>query len=156
MTQSATSRQRVRPPKRPPQTPAQRMRAYRARKRAAGLKRAATWVPAGPGAIVRYSDHRLREARSLALHCLSARKIEREPALLDVARRNLESWSERAQGKGPRYLREWREVLEQPWPAIAEFITSFGERAVRLRQSSPFAGILTPEERRRVYDAFRA
>jgi hypothetical protein len=156
MSKSSAGGGLARPRKKHPQTPAQRMRAYRARKRAAGLKRAAAWVPTRPDAIACYSDHRLREARSLALHCLTAQKIERDPALLDVARRNLQRWTERAQGEGPRYLREWREILELPWPAIAEFITSFGERAVRLRQSSPFAGILTPHERRRVYDAFRS
>jgi hypothetical protein len=37
-----------------------------------------------------------------------------------------------------------------------EFMTSLRDKAVRLRQSSPFAGLLTPQERRRVYDAFRA
>ena len=33
-------------------------------------------------------------------------------------------------------------------------ITDPGEDAARLRQSSPFAGILTQAERRRVYEAF--
>jgi hypothetical protein len=35
-------------------------------------------------------------------------------------------------------------------------LVSRSERATRLRQSSPFAGVLTPAERRRVYEAFRA
>src|SRR5438445_7523534 len=56
----------------------------------------------------------------------------------------------------PRALGEWREILDRPWPEIAALITDADEPAVRLRQSSPFAGVLTPGERRRVYEAFRA
>lgn len=127
------------------------MRAYRARKRAAGLRRAHGWVPAHGG----YSDHRILEARSLALHCKIAQKIARDAELLDVARRNLERWT-RGKDHIPGYVHEWRRILDSPWPVIADFMTSFSEKAVRLRQSSPFAGILTPAERRRIYDAFRA
>ncbi len=50
----------------------------------------------------------------------------------------------------PAYLNEWQEILDQPWPAVAAFITSFSDKAVRLRQSSPFAGVLTPKERKQV------
>ena len=56
----------------------------------------------------------------------------------------------------PRALDEWREILDRPWPEIAALITGTDESAVRLRQSSPFAGVLTPSERRRVYEAFGA
>jgi hypothetical protein len=34
-------------------------------------------------------------------------------------------------------------------------ITELSENATRLRQSSPFAGVLSPVERRRIYEAFR-
>jgi len=134
------------------------MRRYRARRRAAGLKLQRRWVPARPSAraLAHYSDHRILEARSLALHCLIARKIERNPRLIDVARRNLARWL-RDRGATPPYaLVEWDEILRRPWPAVAALLTDPGEEAARLRQSSPFAGILTAAERRRVYEAFRA
>jgi hypothetical protein len=35
-------------------------------------------------------------------------------------------------------------------------VTEQSENAARLRQSSPFAGVLSPAERKRIYDAFRA
>lgn len=139
-----------------PLTAPERMRAYRQRKRAAGLRRASGWVSAQTNAAVHYSDHRLRDARSLALHCKTAAKIAANPALLHVARRNLERWTEAAGIEAPRYLAEWRRILARPWPEIAAVMTGFDEHAIRLRQSSPFAGILTPEERRRIYEAFRA
>lgn len=131
------------------------MRDYRARKRAAGLKRVATWVPATEIAGELYSDHRLLDARSLAMHALIARKITRDPALLAIPARNLERWQARGGERKLVYLNEWRRILGQPAAQVAAFITSLAPEATRLRQSSPFAGVLTSEERRRIYDAFR-
>ena len=146
-----------RPPTGQALTAAERMNRYRVRQRAAGLRASTRWqprtsAPLTPGLL----KHRIIEARSLAMHCLIARKIAADPALLDVARRNLETWSARYGDSPPRALDEWRAILEQPWPDIAALITDPGESATRLRQSSPFAGVLTVAERKRVYEAFRA
>jgi hypothetical protein len=133
------------------------MRRYRARQRAAGLRAATRWQsPASAVLSPGLLKHRIIEARSLAMHCLIAQKIERDRGLLAAARAKLAKWSERYGGDVPRALVEWRGILERPWPQIAALITDPGESAVRLRQSSPFAGALTPAERRRVYEAFRA
>ena len=144
-----------RPRKAKPLTPAERMRAYRRRKRAAGLKEVRNWLPA-ESEHATYSDHRILEARSLGLHCKIAQKISQDPSLLKIPRRNLKRWSERTSGPPPRYILEWQQILDQPWLAVAAFITSGSEEAVRLRQSSPFAGVLSPRERKQIYDAFRA
>ena len=132
------------------------MRAYRKRKRDAGLISVRRWEPAEGTGGYHYSDHRILDARSLALHCKIAQKIEREPALLNKAKTNLERWSAKAPEPKPRYLAEWKEILERPWPEIAETITSMRDESTRLRSSSPFAGILSDEERDRVYAAFRS
>jgi hypothetical protein len=139
------------------QTAAERMRRYRTRQHKAGLRVSTRWRPAviaaaSPGLV----KHRIIEARSLAMHCLIARKIGAELGLLAIARRNVAAWAARYGDSVPRALEEWRAILEQPWPEIAALITDAGESASRLRQSSPFAGVLTPAERRRVYEAFRA
>jgi hypothetical protein len=127
------------------------------RQRAAGLRAATRWQPAAPVPLSPgLLKHRLIEARSLDMHCLIARKISADPALLDVARRNIESWSARYGAEPPRALEEWRAILARPWPEIAAIITDPGQAAARLRQSSPFAGVLTQAERKRVYDAFGA
>ncbi len=146
-----------RPPTGRAQSAAERMRRYRARRRAAGLRVATRWQPArsaamSPGLL----KHRIIEARSLAMHCLIARKIEADRRLLAATRRNLTKWIARYGEDAPRALDEWREILDRPWPEIAALITAADESATRLRQSSPFAGVLTPAERRRVYEAFRA
>lgn len=136
---------------------AERMRRYRARQRAAGLRPATRWQPAAPTSISPgLLRHRLAEARSLALHCLIARKIGAEPALLGVARRNLEAWLARYGDSPPRALEEWRAILRRPWREVAALITDPGDNAARLRQSSPFAGVLSAAERRRLYEAFGA
>lgn len=153
----ATHRRPGRPPTGRAQSAAERMRRYRARQRAAGLRVATRWqsatsVTISPGLL----KHRIIEARSLAMHCLIARKIETDRRFLAAARRNLAKWIARYGDGAPRVLDEWREILDRPWPEIAALITDTDESAVRLRQSSPFAGVLTPAERRRVYEAFRA
>jgi hypothetical protein len=152
------SRRRLgRPPTGRAQTAAERMRRYRARQRAAGLRASARWQPiASPAMSPGLLKHRIIEARSLAMHCLIAQKIGRDLRLLDVARRNRAAWRARYGDEPPRALEEWRVILARPWNEIAELITDTGEAATRLRQSSPFAGVLTLSERRRVYEAFRA
>ena len=69
--------------------------------------------------------------------------------------------SGRARGVFPRgVLREWRQLLDaSPLPVLLALLRSPDDEAVRLRQSSPFAGLLTPEERRsilREYESRRA
>jgi hypothetical protein len=132
------------------------MRRYRKRKRAAGLKLVRRWVSGETDSPGSWSNHRLLEARSLALHCLAAASIERRPRLLEIARLNLANWRQARGGTLPAALQEWGPILSCPWPEIAAIITALTEEGARLRQSSPFAGVLTPAQRRRVYEAFRA
>ncbi|MCU0758545.1 MAG: hypothetical protein MUF07_04990 [Steroidobacteraceae bacterium] len=137
------------------------MRQMRARRRAAGLKVAVSWVPADSPATQEpagvYSSHRLQDARSLAMHVMIARKVDRDPRLLDVARRNLARWRRKTPAQQrPRWMQTWSELLRRPWPEIAARITAISEEGAQLRQSTPFAGVLTPAERRRIHDAFRA
>jgi len=146
-------------PGRPPTgralTAAERMRRYRARQRAAGLRPVTRMEARVPAVAAGLLTHRVLEARSLAMHCLAAQKVERNPALLKDVRRRLAAWRSRYATQVPRALDEWKGILDRPWPEIAAFITDPGERAMRLRQSTPFAGVLSASERKRVYAAFR-
>jgi len=132
------------------------MRAYRKRKRDAGFISVRRWEPTGDSPEGRYSDHRILDARSLAMHCMIVQKISRDPRLLEKAKANLSRWSARIDEPTPRFLKEWQEILDKPWPTIAETMTSMNEDATRLRSSSPFAGVLTEKEREQIYAAFRA
>ncbi|MBX3703612.1 MAG: hypothetical protein KF822_07555 [Steroidobacteraceae bacterium] len=137
-------------------TAAERMRRWRERRRARGLKPVVCWMPRRRVAAPLSLDRRLLEARSLALHVMVAFKIDGNPGLLDVAHRNLARWRERGSGAHGASKRAWSAVLDRPWPEIAALITEQSERAVRLRQITPFLGVLAPREKMRIYSAFRA
>src|SRR3989442_15176394 len=106
-----------RPPTGRAQSAAERMRRYRARQRAAGLRVATRWLPAASAAISPgVLKHRIIEARSLAMHCLIAWKIEADRRLLAAARRTLATWIARYGHGAPRALAERRRISHRPWP----------------------------------------
>lgn len=153
--QTATGK-RGRPPTPNPMSPAERMRAYRKRKRDAGLVNVRKWVATASDSARGHADHPMINARNLALHCIIARKIEANPELVDLARRNLEQWCDRPCVQKPDYLEEWQDILHRPWPDVARLITSMSDEATRLRSSSPLVSVLGVKERNRVYAAFKA
>ena len=154
MKQSSTPR-RGRPPTGRALSAVERMRRMRERRKAQGFKPVTQWVSDGV-LVSPYSDHRRLDLRSLAMHTLVARKLARDPELLTFARDNLKRWGERWGRDTPVWHNEWQAVLKRPWREVAALITDLSPRATRLRQSSPFAGVLTREERKRIHDAFRA
>jgi hypothetical protein len=99
------------------------------------------------------SDHTRLDERSLALHRLVARKLLADPAVLHQARDNLRRW-QATNGATVPALAEWGLILDGPSAKVARLLTERSERATRLRQSSPFAGVLTEAERRAVYESF--
>jgi hypothetical protein len=93
-------------------------------------------------------SHAWIDQRSLALHEAVAAKLEAQPQLLEVARANLQRW---LSTNPAAVLREWWQVLDTtPLPELLALLRSPGDEAARLRQSSPFAGLLTPEERQSI------
>jgi hypothetical protein len=99
-----------------------------------------------------WSDHRRVEERSIVLHQEIARRIHANPELLLIAKRNLERWIKR-DGEIPVWG-EWQEILRRPLVEIVGLLVSPSENARRLRQSSPFCGILAPRERWKIYESF--
>jgi hypothetical protein len=97
-------------------------------------------------------SHKWVDRRSLALHEAVAAKLEGEPGLLDVARSNLRRW---LQDRAEPALDEWRDLIARtPLDGIVTLLRSSTPTAARLRQSSPFAGILTPEERQAILNRY--
>lgn len=99
-----------------------------------------------------YSDHNRLDERSLALHRLVAEKVVADPALLDKARGNMRRWQENHGSLSPA-LAEWDRILSGPADQVARFLVERSEKATRLRQSSPFTGILTEPERLAIYES---
>ncbi len=91
--------------------------------------------------------HRRAELRSLAYHRALARRLRR--SMVDEARQVVWKW--RAQGHiDPRYADEWETLLERPLPEIRTTIAEDSPKMRDLRQNSPFAGMLSEPERRRI------
>lgn len=97
--------------------------------------------------------HDLIDERSLALARAIVEAIDRDPARagLERARATCERWS--LQGPAPA-VTEWTRILEREWEAIRALLLDPGEEGRRLRQSSPFCGILSPRERWEIYRRF--
>lgn len=128
------------------------MRRYRTRRRDAGLCAVTRWVPRER----RWSDHRVAEVRSLAMHVLAARRIDADRTLLARVRATVDRWLAARADRPPAALLEWQALLARPWAEIAERATALDEDGARLRQSSPLATVLSDADRRRIHDAFRA
>ena len=99
--------------------------------------------------------HRLAEKRSIAYHRLIAERIRRDPTILDGARARVRSWIS-ASAAVPFYARKWHEVLSHDVDAIVALLVEDSELARELRQSTPFAGALSPAERWEIWRAVGA
>lgn len=99
------------------------------------------------------NDHRRLDQRSLAMHQAVVEKIRRDPAIIEQALRNLARWETSAPGP---WIKEWRSLLQGSRDELLGFMVEQSERADRLRQSSPFAGALSPLERRRIHESHAA
>jgi hypothetical protein len=99
--------------------------------------------------------HRRLDRRSLELHRLVAEK----PSLLAKVRERLvrSICSKRHADSVINALSEWLHILEdRSFSEVLELLEDPGEEATRLRQSSPFAGLLSPAERKAVLDRFKS
>ncbi len=77
-----------------------------------------------------------------------AEMIRSRPELLEHAKKTLARWIAQREPNVPAALLEWRDILEQSsLEEILRLLTRADENACRLRQSSPFCGIL-PEKTR--------
>ncbi len=136
---------------------AERMRRLRERKRAAGLEARRRLGTSGTPAQATYSSHRLLEARSLAMHAVIARKIERDPKLLQIARGNIERWSIQRNNERPDLAGRVARIIEPAMGEASRRMITEPEREWRAPAAIlTLCGILTNQERWRIYEAFRA
>jgi hypothetical protein len=99
------------------------------------------------------TGHRRLDRRSLALHRAIADKLRADPSLLAVAYDNLDRWSQE-RGRAQPYLDAWRKILDRPLEDVLALMVEESEKMTAMRQSNPFAGILTPRERWAIYGQF--
>lgn len=93
------------------------------------------------------NGHGRAERRGLAYHRALAKRLRRP--MVDDALRLLWQWRE--QGRiDDRYADMWEEVLKRPIADVRSVIGEDSQRGRDLRQNSPFAGMLSEAERRRI------
>jgi len=78
---------------------------------------------------------------------LIAQRLRENPAVLDKARSVLAKWMTSCDASVRPVFEEWRVILDGPISGVFAVLEGVDERSMRLRQSSPFCGILTPAER---------
>jgi len=61
-----------------------------------------------------------------------------------------------ARGEALLWLDEWARLLDGPTDKLLDRLTARDVRGRELRQNSPFAGLLTQDERERVLAAWRS
>lgn len=101
-------------------------------------------------------DHRLVDERSLAFGRLLAERLVRHPELIDRARATATRWLTICSPRVHPALHEWLAALNGPVEGVIAILTGRDERATRLRQSNPFAGLLSQEERNAILRRFQS
>jgi excisionase family DNA binding protein len=118
------------------------------------------YVSVGPQRRVRRSDvealiHSVldrEQTEQLWLHRAIAAKLVAHPAaVLAAAAINLRRLRHlHPEGREWVWLDRWEVLLDEGAPAVIDVLTSPADYAVRLRATSPFAGVLSEQERRSV------
>jgi hypothetical protein len=108
------------------------------------------WPGESGGRVPR--SHGTAERRSLAYHRAVATRLD--PQLVVEARERVDRLADEGH-LHPSYAERWRALLALPIDEIRNAIAADEPEARELRQSSPFAGVLTEQERRRIIEAIR-
>jgi hypothetical protein len=91
--------------------------------------------------------HETIDQRSLAFGQAIAARVKERPEMVADARAHIHRWLQECSPRLRPTLLEWLDLLNGPIEAVLFVLTDPGERATRLRQSNPFAGVLTNRER---------
>jgi hypothetical protein len=93
-------------------------------------------------------SHRVNDEIGLALARRIAEQLPSRPDWIQLAKNNLARWSKlNADSRSLlRCYHEWQEILDRPLDEVISVLLSETDEGQRLRQNSPFAGTLTPQE----------
>ena len=102
---------------------------------------------------------RREKQRSLWLNRLVVGELIRDPdRVLAIARDNITRWREVHAGRPSilAALDQWSEILDEGVESIVATLTGQSEEAEDLRQNSPFAGVLSQQQREQALTSFRS
>src|SRR5436309_6938851 len=93
-------------------------------------------------------QHEAHDDVSLEMSRRVVARLREQPALLQIARDNLARWvCQNADAPALiRCYREWLAILERPLDDICQILCDDTAEGRRLRQNSPFVGVLPPTE----------
>ncbi len=96
------------------------------------------------------------DERSKALHKEIAKKLRNNPGLWDIPINNIIRWKKNRKSIiSP--IAEWEYILtKHSKEQILALIVSDSEESIRLRSSSPFTGILTANERMKIFNKYKS
>lgn len=104
----------------------------------------------GRGRATRYygvdSDHAISDLRSKALHLEVGKKLLRQPELLEKSRSRLKRM-QRSMPYAKTYLKRWEDLMSGPMERVLRVLGADDEESKALRHVSPFAGVLSEQER---------
>jgi hypothetical protein len=92
--------------------------------------------------------HEYQDRVSMEIARRIAAELPRRPEWVELARGNLDRWM-RLNADAPGLMRcytEWRAILEKPVSEVCAILTAATDEGQRLRQNSPFPGVLSPKE----------
>ena len=94
--------------------------------------------------------HTAIDERSLAMARAIVAKIDSDPKHLGLARARAtcHRWLQRRPSK---QASEWQRILAQHWEQVRAILVDETQEGCRLRQNSPFCGILSQQERLDIY-----
>jgi len=92
--------------------------------------------------------HEVQDSVSLDMARRVAARLNDSKEPLELALANLDRWTKRNSGSTTllRCYSEWSAILSRPVDEICGVLCADTEEGRRLRQNSPFAGVLSPSE----------
>ena len=102
-------------------------------------------------------SHEIIDERALALAKQIVANIDNDPQRkgLEKAQATCKHWQSILAGREKACADEWATILQEPWEKIRIILLDPGPEATRLRQNSPFCGVLTNEERWKIIKEYR-
>jgi hypothetical protein len=95
------------------------------------------------------ATHQLHEMRSLMMHRIVVEQFQQDPIkIIEFGLNNLQRW--RKKGVSCDDFEIWEEILRFSPQRLPEILSSTSEESIRLRQSSPFAGLVPEESRQKI------
>jgi hypothetical protein len=101
-------------------------------------------------------DHGTIDKRSLAFGHAIAARLRSHPEHVSRAKATLKRWMATCSPRVKPTLHEWAAALDGPIDVVIDLLTGTDEYSTRLRQSNPFAGVLSSKERTAILRQFQA